>query len=552
MRRQSCEATRVRKEQSDAMLDLRAACLDGRLAEVRTFTQLMQQPKAADLQRAANVAGAIGDVTPCSDVAALARRMPFPADPTVRKEIDTLSDELNAAHFKGEAGDQAAVATLASLVDRARKTGFDPTLALALYYSGINEMHLQHPKEAAKLLEQAGFAAEAGGDDHLRFDIEVFLADVFGRGLERNEDARVHLERARAILPRLNNDPSYAARLADSLASVAWWQGRYDEAARECQKSIALHEKLDPNGSGMLQALETLAIVQGEQKQTDAALATATRALAIAEKTLGPNHPTVGNIVNTIGGDLAQQRHLDEAQKYLTRAHQIMVTLYGNESVQAAVTNQNLGFLLEDRKKYDDAIRVLRESLATLTKLLGPDHTRVGDVAEALGGAYSKAGHNAEAVESLQRAIRIHRERNGPTNPFTTYSMQNLGHHYVRAHQPAKAEKIFEETVAAIEKSQGDKSALLGMVLRGLGEARVMLGKRAPAQAAFERALSVLGDEPHNRQRAETEFDLATLLERTDPKRARSLAEAARARYVAQSESSADELAKVDAWLSKR
>src|SRR5262249_17440011 len=77
MRRQACEATAVRHEQSEALLDRRMACLDGRLREVGALASLLAQgPDEEVLREAARAALALPDLAGCADAVALGSAAP--------------------------------------------------------------------------------------------------------------------------------------------------------------------------------------------------------------------------------------------------------------------------------------------------------------------------------------------------------------------------------------------------------------------------------------------------------------------------------------------
>ncbi|HVK73135.1 MAG TPA: serine/threonine-protein kinase [Kofleriaceae bacterium] len=145
-RRDNCEDTRLRREQSDAMMDLRAACLQRRLDDVTAFVAELRTADASTVDSAVTSAAAIGDVTACDDGVALARRAALPAEPAARAAIAQLERELSAARASVAAGRlKPGLALAEAAVARAREVGYVPLVAAALALAG----------EAHTLLEQA-------------------------------------------------------------------------------------------------------------------------------------------------------------------------------------------------------------------------------------------------------------------------------------------------------------------------------------------------------------------------------------------------------------
>src|SRR5215467_6280131 len=91
----------------------------------------------------------------------------------------------------------------------------------------------------------------------------------------------------------------------------------------------------------------------------------AKRALAIAEKTLGPDHPTVGSTLN------------------------------------------NLAALYREQGSYGEAEPLMKRALAIDEKALGPDHPDVGRDLSNLAGLYDAQGRYGETEPLFKRALAI-------------------------------------------------------------------------------------------------------------------------------------------------
>jgi tetratricopeptide (TPR) repeat protein len=511
MRRQSCEATRVRKEQSDSMLDARATCLERSFADVAAFIGVLRHADATAVRGAAQAAASVGDVGPCSDVTALGRRAPLPADATRRRAISALETELASVRARVAAGQyQHADADANRLVDGARVTGYAPVLADALTVAGEVQDKLVHSQAAEKLFEESLLSAEAGGDDSVRFDDEVHLVSVVGYHLERDSDGQEHARRAQALLQRLGADRQREARLTRAVALAAWWNGRYEEARRETEHAVALQEAIDPHGADLARALHLDGVVLQDMKLDEASLAPLERARTIGEAALGAEHPVVAQIQQTIGGSLRRLGRYDAAAKeYLDSLTKIERAM-GTDASEYAAALQNLGTLYLDQEKFGEAIEYLQRASDQLAKSLGADHSRVADALEILGSAYSKAGRASEAEATLNRAVAIHRARLGPNAPPTASSLRVLGDHFLRIGQPARAAASYEEAVKALTASQGEKSLLLARPLGRLGDAELALRQPARARDAYERAITIVaGDKSQAEMRGELEAALA-------------------------------------------
>src|SRR4029078_3938385 len=103
----ACEATRVHREQSEAVLDMRMACLEHRRSELDALVSVFSHADAITVGHAREAVNNLGDIAACADVEALSRRAPVTSDPPSRKRYEALRASLdhaqalsNVARFK--------------------------------------------------------------------------------------------------------------------------------------------------------------------------------------------------------------------------------------------------------------------------------------------------------------------------------------------------------------------------------------------------------------------------------------------------------------------
>jgi tetratricopeptide (TPR) repeat protein len=552
MRRESCEATRVRKDQSDAAFDLRAACLDRRLAELGAFVDTLRHADVAVLRQAALASG-VGDVSVCADVAALSRRAALPAAPERRAAILALDARRAALESRVLLGHwREAADDVHKLVEEARAAGYAPLLAQCLSLEAWTQILSDRHAEGVRLFDEALLSAEAGGDDALRFDIEMKLTREVGKYLEKDEAGQEHGQRAEALLARLGNDPRREALLEGARASVDAWHGRYALARRRGEHSVGLLERIDPGGADLMRAWFSLGQTLKDMEDDTAALAAFERSLALGRGLLGEDDPNLAKAWQGAASALSGLGRYDEAERDFHRALDVFMKTSGPESIDVAATIGNLGIQAEKRGHTAEAIASYRRALAIKERILDPDDSRIGDSYAHLGAALSKE-NDPQAVPMLERVIAIKEKRLGPDHLQTADAIARLGLHYLDHHQPARALPLFERSVRAIQASQGKDSDLAGEPQAYVGDTLVALGRVEDAIAAYERALTLMGPDYEDRGfKADTEFSLARALRtaKRDPGRAEALARSARAYYAGPVEGAAEARSRIDAWLA--
>src|SRR3569833_4359912 len=76
----SCQATRVRRDQTEGVLILRQACLDEELVELAALTKLPAEPNQQVIVKAAGVVEELDKVSRCATVRALRAPLAPPTD----------------------------------------------------------------------------------------------------------------------------------------------------------------------------------------------------------------------------------------------------------------------------------------------------------------------------------------------------------------------------------------------------------------------------------------------------------------------------------------
>jgi len=473
-------------------MDVRAACLERQRTDIAAFVTELRAVDAEALRNAPQAVAGVGDPTRCGDVGTLARRAPLPAGASQRSAIAAVEREAAAARARLLAGHpRDVIAGSEQLIAGARAAGYRPVLAEALAVAAEAHAHVENADRADALYREALLAADAGGDDTLRFDFHVALIRAAAIR-ERDADAVPHAEQAEALLARLGADPRRAAILAHSRAHADWAAERFADGIRRAGEAVKLFERIDPAGIELASALHMRAILEDELHDDTNSLASEERALAIAERALGPQHPSIAKMQNTLGAALHRLRRDDEARQAYEKALAITEATSGPQAALMGAILDNLATLDLEAGKFDAAIATLRRAVDIAEKTLGAEHSRMLMPLGRLGSALSRAGRAAEAEATLKRALAI-ATKPGPDSLLAADIRKALGKHYLRVGQPAQARAEFLEGLRAIEASQGPSSVLRAAPLKGLGDAELALGKSAAALDAYQRARAAMG-----------------------------------------------------------
>ncbi len=137
MHKQTCEATAVRKEQSNDTLDLRMSCLNERLGGLRALTDVFADANGEVVENAVSASNALASLDRCADVPLLRAVVKPPEDAATRAKVEQLRKQLAELKARFDAGRwKEAVRDAPRLTAGARAEGYEPLTAEALAILG--------------------------------------------------------------------------------------------------------------------------------------------------------------------------------------------------------------------------------------------------------------------------------------------------------------------------------------------------------------------------------------------------------------------------------
>ncbi len=448
--RDACEATHVRGEQSEALLDLRMRCLARREDALAATVELLADGGREPALAAPRMIAELPDVAPCSDpeFVAAGDGALEPAIVAARADVERT---IARAHAQTQAGRLAeARATAAEAIAAADTLGLAATRAEAQLAEGLAVQALGDAPGAQPSLSAALFDALAADDDDTAVGAAIAL--VYGVGHMLGDDAGGTLwaRHARALVHRPRVEPARAwqvdnaigvlhlrhDRLADAtvafeaalarigdvaiptradilnnLGAVALRKDDFHEAERRFEAALALDRDVfgehHPRIADALSNLGTTAVRAGDPALAEARLR---QALAIRERALPPDHPQIAGTLGNLAGIALEQDETDEAIALLQRVRAFYDADAEHYPVQRATVRHNLAVVLHEAGQDTRALGPAREALALRIATFGERHLDVAGSRAVLGNVLVGLGEPRAAVEELARALALRTE----------------------------------------------------------------------------------------------------------------------------------------------
>jgi tetratricopeptide (TPR) repeat protein len=410
MHRDACVATRVRREQSAELLDLRMLCLDDRLRELRALTSVLGRANGDVVDHAADAATRLTSVSECADVRALTSKRRPSRDPAVVVQVKALREreaELMALDNTGQY--ERALAIGQQALAAARPLG-DPSLRADLAQETATLLlRLGKLDEGVPLLHESAQAAEMAHHDAAIAEAWIKLIMVYGVMQSHSDEGLRWAEYARAALARAGNPDGLMSMLLDTEGQVLAQAGRADEAVTKLRQAVALAEK-DYGKSSMtaLHMASDMGMALASQGRYDEARAIFRHAMEVQEKSLGATHPDTLIAVENYGAMMVAVERGAEVEPLLRRGLEARRKILGPKHPFTATAMLNLAEAYADAHRWADALRLNQEALASLEETVGAAHPFVAEALTNEGIDALGLGKPSAAVPALERALAIH------------------------------------------------------------------------------------------------------------------------------------------------
>jgi len=407
-REDACAATRIRRDQTEAVLALRTGCLDLRLKELRHLVALLSTADAALARQAVDAALGLSSVRSCADTAALTSAVPPPEDPVLRAAVDLRFDQIaegNALRLAGKYPEALERATAAATSPEAQK--HLPLLAEAKYLEGGVQERMGRTVESEAALVAAMAAADAGRLDVLRARAASLL--VFQAGTSsRFQEGRRWAQLAAAALRRTGGSSEYEGELSSNLGTLARVEGKLEEARDDYERAVKLLEhELGPDHPAPLIARANLAGIHVDLHQAEQAVPLVEEAIAGLSRLRGASNPMLLGPITTLTRAHLQAGAPERALAPADRALAIARAAYGDRHLRVAGMLEWKATALQALHRDAEALALYRESLAIKLQLLPATDSRLSFARDGIGQSLLGMGKAAEAVPELEAALAL-------------------------------------------------------------------------------------------------------------------------------------------------
>lgn len=505
--RRVCEATHVLGSQSEALLDLRAACLERKRREAAAIVQTLTRADGAGVGYAVQLLDRLPDTQACEDPHLAENSYPEPSEQ--RESILAAYEQISHARsllvtnrFDEAEGLIGGLEAMAADLDHL-------PLSLEVRFVAAQRLFERHQTvEAVPLLREVIRESEIAGLDELSADARTYLANQTIGWWGSVEQQTAVLEEAEIAVARIGRpDDRRAADLALDRALLLQAAAEFEKALVGYRASIE-HARERGDLGLMGPANFYLARLLKDYGSFEEAEQTFLAARSMFEDTFGPIVAARGEIEIELGVIDLERGRFDEAAKHLADARELLEPSFDPSTGYLILLESAEAKLLFLRGDLEGA----RERFARIASVT-TDAVRQGEAWDALGVICFYLDDIPGSLDAYRRAETSYMAAFGEDHPTLGLLSSNIGESLAASGDHQGALEAYARALRLLERNLREDHPDLALPYKGRGQTKLALGNPRGARSDLERALALHEANPGEPiERADVEFALARAL----------------------------------------
>jgi CHAT domain-containing protein/tetratricopeptide (TPR) repeat protein len=310
---------------------------------------------------------------------------------------------------------------------------------------------------------------------------------------QRYEAAQAAAEAARTRAAGYfgENSLPYADCL-NTLAAVAYKQGKFAEAKPRWQQSVLLVEKLTGRNTVLYASrITNLGALYKAMAQFDSAEYVYKEAIRIYELDTATMKAAYANTLNNLANLYSGQSRYAEAEPLLMTCLSLRSRLLGKEHEDYANALDNLGSLKKHQGRAQEAEAYYKEALQIVEKRIGKTHRDYARILNNLANLY-RSNNNFDAAERLLlESVQIRAAVLGKEHPDYARGVASMALLFTETSRYEQALRLYEEALRIQEKTIGKEHPNYAVTLHNKAVLLRMLGKYFDAEEQYLRVIEL-------------------------------------------------------------
>ena len=294
-------------------------------------------------------------------------------------------------------------------------------------------------------------------------------------------------------ISNMNNDISESIQELNQALTELYYQYKFPEALILARKAVSLARKYfgedHPDVATSLNNLATIYYSMGSYAKAEPLYR---QLLEIKRKALGEGHPDFANSLNMLAFLYYLRGNYAKAEPLYRQAMEILREAVGEDHLDFAKILNNIALLHYSKGDYAKAEPLYWQATDIRRKVLGEDHPDFADNLNKLANLYHLTGKYAEAESLYQKTMEILRNALGEHNPNFATSISNLAAVYCTKGEYSKAEVLTRQAIEIKRKVLGEDHPSFAISLQQLAVICHWTSNYAKAELLYRQAMETI------------------------------------------------------------
>jgi tetratricopeptide (TPR) repeat protein len=348
-------------------------------------------------------------------------------------------------------------------------------------------------------LYQVDLKLTADDDQELRTLTERIREEVVGTtGWQRLGQLLIKLsqldkaEELYNVLLEQTSDEDEKALYYNHLGYIQNSQGDYEKAIQYYQQGLAIRQKtLSPDDPSLATPYGNIGLVYHNMGEYLKALSFYEKALEIQQKTLPPNHPSFATSYNNIAtvynhmGDYTKsvsflQKDIEIREKTLLPNHPSLATSYNN-----------IGAVYMNMGEYSKGLSSHEKALEIRQKTLLPNHPDLATSYNNIGSVYYHMEEYSKALSFYEKDLEICQKTLPPNHPDFAQTYNNIAAVYTNMGEYSKALSFYEKTLEIRQKTLPPNHPDFAQTYNNIAAVYTNMREYSKALSSYEKSLEI-------------------------------------------------------------
>jgi len=345
-------------------------------------------------------------------------------------------------------------------------------------------------EKAQPLLEQALHLAERTSASDIELCACVLdLAYLYknqGKLTDAETMCRLGLKLQEKVYSESHPYVAYTLRI---LSEIYQGQARYREAADALERAMTIMLRVSREDDQEIAPFKVdmarLLMAQGDLTKSESYF---NEAIAIIEKSYGPNHLYTTKVLSSMATLYVLQERYAEAEELISRTLPIQEKIYGPDHHFLVPVWLVKSKVYQAKGDMVNAKKLLEKSLSTVENRANSGHSSEGDILSRLGEFYIMNKEYTKAEDVLQRALKVLESSKGTNSDDTAIALNNLAKVYLNQNKYSEAQSLCRKALNTLESIFDEHHPNVADVLETLVQLHLKTGNRTEAARLEQRA----------------------------------------------------------------